>query len=175
MAISYLDPYDAGSPPHVHGAKGGSIEPTLDEAQWSTGQRLLAAWHRQHAIDDLVPPHAPIDALGPLLGSVHKLAVESDGLDFRYLIYGHHISRRANMGMQGKRVSELVEPARTIFLEHYRDLVVHPRLFVGDLIYDGSNIRHRVWARAVSPIGTKNTGVTGFIVFTMAKDVPGGV
>ena len=166
MSNTYLDPYDKDRQPHVAGAEDGSIVEMTDREEWSTGQRLLASWYETHASDGLVPPTTPIDQLGPLLGLVHKLVVDRERDDFRYLIFGRSIAKKANMGTDGQWVSEFIEPTRTVFLQHYRDLVAGPRLFVGRLVYVGIDIPNREWVRAVAPMGTPEQGVTHFIVFT---------
>lgn len=172
MSNTYLDPFDKDSPPHVDGAEDGSIHETIDRDQWTPGQQLLAAWYEKHAVDGLVPPETPIDPLSPVFGLVHKIAVDRERDDFRYLIYGRTIAKQANMGMDGHWVSELVEPTRTVFLEHYRNLVRDPRLFVGRLVYVGLDIPNREWVRAVAPMGTPQQGVTRFIVFTETAESP---
>jgi|GEM_PF-6303317 len=168
MSNTYLDPYDTDAPPHVAGAEGGIITENDDRDTWSPGQRQLASWFEAGAVAGLAPPDMPIDPLAPLLGFIHKLAVDREQDDFRYLIYGRAIAKHANMGMEGRFVSELVEPARSLFLTHYRDLVARPRLFVGQVVYRGTDVRYSTWPRGVAPLGTSQTGVTHFIVFTEA-------
>lgn len=166
MSNSYLDPYDRDNPPHLAGAKDGTIVEVDDRDQWSPGQRLFADWFEANAVDGLVPADAPVDALGPLFGFIHKLLVDRERDDFRYLIYGRSIAKKANMGMDGQWVSELPAPAGPVFLNHYRGLVRNPRLFVGRLTYVGLDMPYREWVRAVAPLGSAATGATHFIVFT---------
>lgn len=175
MSNTYLDPYDTDNPPHVTGAEGGSITEVSDRSQWSRGQRALVDWHAGHARGEVVPSDTPIDPLSPLFGLVHKLGVDRDRDDFRYVIYGRTVAKHANMGMEGRWVSELVEPARGLFLEHYRDLLTHPRLFVGRLYYSGPDVRYRAWNRAVAPLGSPERGVTHFIVFTEVVELANAV
>ncbi|MDF1792042.1 MAG: hypothetical protein P1U88_09040 [Thalassobaculaceae bacterium] len=172
MSNTYLDPYDREKQPHSAGAEDGSILAMDDCSEWSAGQRLLAAWHQTHAIDGMVPPTTPVDALGPLIGLVHKLVVDRERDDFRYLIYGRSIAKKANMGLDGQWVSDLIEPTRSVFLDHYRTLAASPRLFVGRLVYVGIDIPNREWVRAVAPLGTPEQGCTHFIVFTETIDDP---
>lgn len=166
MSTTYLDPYDRYRKPHSADAEAGSILEMPDPETWTSGQRLLARWYEDHAVDGLVPPSTPIDLLGPLIGLVHKLVVDHDRSDFRYLIYGRSIAKKANMGVDGQWVSELIEPTRSVFLQHYRTLVAAPRLFVGWLRYEGIDIPHREWVRAVAPMGSAQDGVTHFIVYS---------
>lgn len=172
MSNTYLDTYDRTRQPHSAEADDGSILEMPDPRTWSPGQTLLAAWYELHAEDGLVPPSTPIDLLAPLIGMVHKLVVDPARNDFRYLIFGRSIAKKANMGGDGLWVSELIEPTRSVFLAHYRNLVAAPRLFVGRLHYDGINIPHREWVRAVAPLGTPQDGVTHFIVFTETAHDP---
>ena len=172
MTRTYLDPYDSSRKPHSAEAEGGTIVETPDRESWSPGQALLADWFDAHAVDGLVPPSTPVDLLGPVIGLVHKLVVDRARDDFRYLIYGRSIARKANMGNDGQWVSDLIEPTRSVFLAHYRDLVARPRLFVGRLRYDGIDIPNREWVRAAAPMGTAEDGVTHFIVFTETADDP---
>ncbi|MEQ8584855.1 MAG: hypothetical protein RLO01_05350 [Thalassobaculaceae bacterium] len=162
----YLDPYDAAKEPHSARAEEGRIVETPEPSSWTFGQRLLADWFTAHALDGMVPSDAPIDALGPVIGSVHKLVREPETDDFRYLIYGRTIARKANMGRDGMRVSELIEPTGSVMLEHYRTLAARPLLFVGRLTYVGLDIQNSEWVRAVTPLGRPETGVSHFIVFT---------
>lgn len=172
MSNTYLDPYDRSRKPHSAEAHDGSIVEMPDRESWSCGQALLAEWYESHAVDGLVPPATPVDRLGPLIGLVHKLVVDRDRDDFRYLIYGRTIAKKANMGGDGQWVSDLIEPTRSVFLAHYRELVARPRLFVGRLRYEGIDIPNREWVRAVAPMGTAEEGVTHFIVFTETADDP---
>ena len=172
MSNTYLDPYDRSRKPHAAGAEDGSIVEMPDRATWSPGQTLLADWYDAHAVDGLVPPSTPVDLLGPLIGLVHKLVYDPERDDFRYLIFGRTIAKKSNMGGDGQWVSDLIEPTRSVFLAHYRDLVAHPRLFVGRLRYEGIDIPHREWVRAVAPMGTAADGVTHFIVFTETAHEP---
>ncbi|MCR9073545.1 MAG: hypothetical protein NXI18_17795 [Alphaproteobacteria bacterium] len=166
MSNTYLDPYDSEREPHSARAETGSIVDMDDRSAWSYGQRLLAEWFEAHETEGLVPPDTPIDLLGPVLGYVHKLAYDRDENDFRYLIYGRSIAKKSNMGGDGTRVSDLIEPTRSVFLEHYRALVANPRLSVGRLTYQGTNVPNNEWIRAVAPLGRPGDGVTHFIVFT---------
>ena len=170
MSNTYLDPYDRSRKPHSAEADAGSIIEMPDRETWTPGQTLLASWYEAHAVDGLVPPSTPVDSLGPLLGLVHKLVVDRDRDDFRYLIYGRTIAKKSNMGGDGLWVSELIEPTRSVFLAHYRELVARPRLFVGRLRYEGIDIPNPEWVRATAPMGTAQDGVTHFIVFTAPDD-----
>lgn len=162
----YLDPYDAAKEPHSAKAKDGWILETPEPSSWAVGQRLVADWFNAHAVDGMVPPDTPIDALGTVIGYVHKLACEPEGNDFRYVIYGRSIARKANMGGDGVRVSELIEPTASIMLRHYRALAAQPRFFAGRLTYAGVDIPNRDWIRADAPLGRPETGISHFIVFT---------
>ena len=166
MSSTYLDGYDAQAPNHFAGADGGRISELEDSSLWSPGQRQLADWYETGHEGGLVSPETPIDPLTVHFGYIHKLEVDRERDDFRYLIYGRSVAKHANMGMEGRWVSEMVEPARTLFLDHYRDLVARPRLFVGRLVYSGAGVRNRGWQRAVAPLGTAERGVTHFIVYT---------
>ncbi|SDG01908.1 MULTISPECIES: hypothetical protein [Thalassobaculum] len=172
MSNTYLDPYDRSRKPHSADADDGAIIEMPDRSTWSPGQGLLATWYETHAFEAMVPPSTPIDLLGPLIGLVHKLAVDRERDDFRYLIFGRSIAKKANMGGDGQWVSDLIEPTRSLFLAHYRSLVAAPRLFVGRLRYEGIDIPHREWVRAVAPMGTPEQGVTHFIVFTETAHDP---
>lgn len=172
MSNTYLDPFDRTRKPHSAEADGGSILEMPDRASWSPGQELLATWYETHAVDGLVPAATPVDLLGPLIGLVHKLVVDRERDDFRYLIFGRSIAKKANMGSDGQWVSDLIEPTRTVFLAHYRALVAAPRLFVGRLRYEGIDIPNREWVRAVAPLGAAAEGVSHFIVFTETADDP---
>ena len=162
----YLDPYDRDRKPHSAGAQDGFISEIGDTREWTQGQRMLAKWYVEHAVAGLVPPSTPMDQLSSLFGNVHKLLVDPDRNDFRYLIYGQSVAKKANMGGDRVWVSDLIEPTRRIFLTHYRDLVANPRLHVGILAYLGGDIPHREWVRAAAPLGTPDLGVTHFIVYT---------
>lgn len=166
MSNTYLDPYDTEKAPHSALAEAGAIAEIGDRSGWTYGQDLLARWFEAHAAEGMVPPDTPIDQLGPIIGSVHKLICDRDEGDFRYLIFGRSIAKKANMGRDGMRVSDLIEPTRTVFLGHYGELIARPRLFVGRLTYVGLDVPNNEWVRAVAPLGTPQTGVTHFIVFT---------
>ena len=168
MSNTYLDPYDRSRKPHSADADDGAIIEMPDRVAWTPGQALLADWYETHAVDALVPPSTPVDRLSPLIGLVHKLIVDRARDDFRYLIFGRTIAKKANMGVDGQWVSDLIEPTRSVFLGHYRDLAARPRLFVGRLRYEGIDIPYREWVRAVAPLGTAEAGATHFIVFTDA-------
>ena len=166
MMNTYLDAYDRGRKPHSEGAHDGVISEIGDTREWTRGQRLLAQWYVENAVAGMVPPSTPVDQLSPLIGNVHKLLVDPGRNDFRYLIYGRTIAKKANMGGDRVWVSELIEPTRQIFLSHYRELAANPRLHVGILSYLGGDIPHREWVRASAPLGTPELGVTHFIVYT---------
>lgn len=171
MPSYYIDETDPNSPPHSAGSLGGRIDEISDPGRWCTEQHALAAWHHRHAVDGLLPPDTPIDGLVRYLGHVHKVEVGRDGTDFRYRIYGSLIAGEANMRMQGRWVSELTEPTRTVILAHYQNLLREPRLFVGVLRYYGGTVHYPDWYRADSPVGTAEAGMTGVIVLTLPAEL----
>lgn len=168
MTSQYLDDTNPDTPPHLAGSRGGAILEIADAGLWCPAQRDFVAWHARHAVDGFLPPGTPIDGLARYLGHIHKLEVGRNGKDFRYRIYGNIIAAEANLRMQDRWVSDLPEPARSIFLAHYEALLADPRLFVGELRYDeGGGMRHPVWHRASAPIGCPATGMLGVIVLTL--------
>lgn len=167
----YLDDIDPECPSHAAGSPGGRIVEYAPDRRPSLQQLEFKEWFGASAVDGLVPPGTPIDRLARYLGHIHKLEVGRGGSDFYYRIYGNLVAAEANMRMQGRWVSELQEPTAGIFIAHYRQLCSKPRLFVGELRYAGGKaMRYPVWLRADAPIGTVDSGVTGFIVLTLPRE-----
>lgn len=170
MTSPYIDGTEPDGLPHMAGSTGARLVEISDPAQWRREQRALHDWFQAHAVGGLVPAAAPIDLLARHLGYVHKLQIGRDGTDFQYRIFGGQIASAANIHMQGRWASELMEPTRSLILAHYRDLAATPRLFIGSLVYEGDGVPNSRWYRAVAPIGTPETGVTGFVVMTGPVD-----
>lgn len=170
MTDSFSSGHDPNAPPNMADATDVAILAFDDPGDWDAGQAAFVAWAREHAVSGLVPPSAPIEGMGRLIGSMHKLAVVADGADFVYRIYGERIKHAANLDLQPETVAGLVEPARAAFLAHYRDLMRRPRLFVGAARYDGLIRGNPCWRRAVAPAG--DGVVEGFFVLTYPADDP---
>ncbi len=164
MTDSFYGAYDPNAPPHMADATGVQIREVDDPDRWDPGQRAFADWVRGVWVSGLVPPSAPIEALGHYVGSVHKLAIVDGGADFVYRIYGERIKHAANLDLQSKSVGGLIEPARSAFLAHYRDLMERPRLFVGSVRYGGLIRSNPYWLRAAAPLG--GAAHDGFVVLT---------
>lgn len=169
MADDYLYRFDPNEPPHMADSTDVAIEPIENPADWPPPIATFIDWAGEQLTDGLVPMSAPIDGLSRHLGHIHKLAVVDDGADFEYRIYGEKIMGEANVNLQSRTVSLLIEPARSAFLGHYRELMAAPRLFVGRVRYGGLIRRHPIWLRAVAPAGTDGT-VEGFFVMTYPED-----
>ena len=165
MAVnSFTGRYDPNEPPHMVDSSDAFILEIHDRNEWDAPQRHFAEWVETHIRSGLMPYTAPIEDMAPYLGSMHKLAVVDGGADFAYRIYGEKIKDAANLDLQSKTVSGLIEPARSAFLDHYRDLLENPRLFVGTVRYAGLIRAHPVWHRCAVPAGSDT--VEGFFVLT---------
>lgn len=161
MNSDYLGPADPSKPSHFQGAKAGMITEASTPEHLSENQALVRDWFETNRQGSLVPESAPLETLASLIGYLHKLRIDGDGTDFHYVIYGDRVSALANLTMNRRWVSELEEPARSIFLDHYRDLTLEPRFYAGILEYDTPQIPHGRWERAVAPLSASGGGEGG--------------
>jgi hypothetical protein len=161
MTSDYLGPSDPSRPSHFRGAKAGLITEASAPEHLSERQAMVRDWFEASRRGALVPEAAPMEPLAPLIGYLHKLRVDRGGADFHYMIYGNRVSALANISMNRRWVSELEEPARSIFLDHYRELTLNPRFHAGILEYDTPHIPHGRWERATVPLSTGGGGGVG--------------
>lgn len=170
MVSHYLDGTVREVLPDAAVSHGIRIVETPNPRHWSKRQCAFSDWYARNAgVGGLLPANIPIDEMAVEFGYIHKLVLGRDGSDFQYRIYGSRVAEAANLDMQGRWVSDHMPPHREVFLEHYLGMIVHPRLYVGQVHLAGDGLKTPRWRRADAPFGTDKDGVTGIIVMAVPE------
>ncbi|WP_421882261.1 hypothetical protein [Pacificispira sp.] len=168
MVSRYLDGTVQEAPSDAAISVALRIVETGNPRHWSKRQEGFADWYFRHArADGTLPASVPMDDLPVELGYIHKLVLGRGGTDLQYRIYGGKVAAIANLDMQGRWVSEHRPPHCDIFLDHYLSLIARPRLFVGQVEFDGVGVKSPRWHRADVPFGSDSVGVTGIIAMAI--------
>ena len=145
------------------------IRERADPDGWIEEQHRFHDWYQSVAVDRLVPPGAPIDAIAGFLGYLHKLSRIAGSDDFRYDIYGSKAAMAANLDMSRLKTADHPGPVGIEFWENYAALAAEPRHFTGTVEVAGTTVRTKRWIRSVAPVG-RSGQVDGFIVLALPQN-----
>jgi hypothetical protein len=173
LEVDQLDRMRAG----FAGANVGSLEfvrsPEPDRLQGPSNRFLLKYWREQGR--GALPPIAAIDPIRmrPALGRILIVEPVEQGADFRYRLFGSHISALTGFEMTGKLVSaypgapELV----CLALALYRSVLARPEPVM--TMSTPPVAPYARWERIVLPFVDAAGAVTRFVVGNVAFDREG--
>jgi hypothetical protein len=155
----------------------GSVElvrsPEPARPQGPANRFLLKYW-REQALGAL-PPVAAIDPIRmrPALGRILIVEPVEQGLDFRYRLFGSHISALTGVEMTGKLVSAhpLSPELVCLALALYRSLLARPESVMTRT--EPPVAPYACWERIVLPFVDSAGAVTRFVVGNVAFDREG--